>query len=101
MKKFYAFLYIHDGIIALVISLIISSLITAGLIILLGPNYSKIIAYVIAFWVVAVFIVLLSLIFCYIIDKISNYSYLKIYEDEKFYHQVYLKKQRIYGSIFD
>ncbi len=101
MKRFYAFLYIHDGIIALFISLIISVPLIGMLIILIRNDYSSGIAYIISFWVIIIFLSLVALIFGYIIDKISNYSYLKIYKDEKFYHKVWLKKQKIYGSIFD
>ena len=97
MKKFYGFLYIHDGIIAFIISFIISLLIAASLIavaLLLRINYSGFDAYIISFLITTIFLVSLLFIGAYLSDVICDYSYLKIYEDEKFYQQVWLKKQK-------
>ena len=97
MKKFYAFLYIYNEIIALAISLIVSVLIVATLItiiLLSGINYSDLVGVVISILITFLFLVLLVFIWAYLADKISNYSYLKIYKDKKFYHQVWLKKQK-------
>lgn len=98
MKKFYAFLYIYDTIIAAIISLIISILITAALIMIVlfsNINYSDLAGYIISVGITLIFLSSLIFIWFYLADKISDYSYLKIYQDDKFYRKAWLKKAKI------
>lgn len=97
MKKFYAFLYIYDEIIALIISFIISLLIAASLIavVLLSTlNYPEWAGLLISTLVSIIFMFSWLFIWAYLVDIICNFSYLKIYKDDKFYHRVWLKKQK-------
>lgn len=97
MKKFYTFLYIYDKIIAAIISLILSTLIAAILIVgvlLSGIDYSYSVAILTSLVIAVIFIFSSLFIWFYLSDKISDYSYLKIYKDDKYYRQVCLKKSK-------
>lgn len=98
MKRFYAFLYIYDELIAAIISLFLSTLIAAILIVgvlLSGIDYSYPVAILISLLIAVIFIFSSLFIWFYLSDKISDYSYLKIYKDDKYYRQVWLKKRKI------
>lgn len=95
-RKLFGFMYIYQVAIAKIIAVFASLfiyimlLVFYAIIIVVADFDHFAIPYIISF----ISVISWFPIWWFISDKICNYSYLKIYKDEEYYHKVWLKSRR-------